>query len=138
MDFTKMTLFFTTIQKNTKLYIPPQFSQTPKHTKDYKLLVQIYRNLCEFYSSIMTSLEIMKETMKKIKKELTETQKSFETRLRIFKQSVDSCRRKYVYATWRPEDSERLHNEMSVDVSKLLKESDEIGPLWRQIKASSK
>jgi hypothetical protein len=82
----------------------------------------------------MTSLD----KMKKIQNKLTETQKCFRTKLEVFKQSVDSCRRKYVFATWRPTDSERLHNEMSVDVSTLLKESDEIGSLWRQIKASRK
>lgn len=126
-----MTLFFTKIGKNTELYIPQRFSQNPKI---YKNLVLIYRNLCKFYSSIMTSLD----KMKKIQNKLTETQKCFRTKLEVFKQSVDSCRRKYVFATWRPTDSERLHNEMSVDVSTLLKESDEIGSLWRQIKASRK
>ena len=48
------------------------------------------------------------------------------------------CRRKYVFATWKPEDSERLYNEMTTDVSNLLKESNEIGPLFRQIKTSRK
>jgi hypothetical protein len=132
MNLIRMTLHFVTIGKNTKLYIPPRFLKNPNHTKNYKTIVLIYRNLCEFYYSILSSLE----NMKKLQKELTETQECFKTKLEVFKQSVDSCRKKYVYAIWRPEDSDRLHNEMSVDVSTLLKESDEIGTLWRQIKAS--
>jgi len=129
-----MTLHFVTIGKHTKLYIPPRFLENPKHTKNYQTLVLIYRNLCEFYHSILSSLE----KMKKLQKELTKTQECFKIKLEVFKESVDSCRKKYVYAIWKTEDSEHLHNEMSVDVSTLLKESDEIGTQWRQIKASCK
>ena len=129
-----MTLFTKTIGKNTVLCIPVRFQGSEKTIRDYKLLVQIYRNLCEFYTSIMSSLK----KMKMIQRKLTHEQKSFKTRIKKFKRSVDGCRRKYVYAKWRPENSERIHNEMSVDVSTLLKESDDIGPLWRQIKSSCK
>ena len=76
--------------------------------------------------------------MKMIQGKLTDEQKSFKTRIKQFKRSVDDCRKKYVYATWPQKDSERLHNEMSEDVSRLFKESNEIGPLWRQIKTSRK
>ena len=129
-----MTLFTKTIGKNTVLCIPVRFQGSEKTIRDYKLLVQIYRNLCEFYTSIMSSLK----KMKMIQRKLTHEQKSFKTRIKKFKRSVDGCRRKYVYATWPQKDSERLHNEMSEDVSSLFKESNDIGPLWRQIKASSK
>ena len=129
-----MTLFTKTIGKNTVLCIPVRFQGSEKKIRDYKLLVQIYRNLCEFYTSIMSSLK----KMKMIQRKLTHEQKSFKTRIKKFKRSVDGCRRKYVYATWLQKDSERLHNEMSEDVSSLFKESDEIGTLWRQIKASRK
>ena len=134
MNLIRMTLHFKTIGKHTKLYIPPRFLENPKHEKNYKTLVLIYRNLCEFYTSIMSSLK----KMKMIQGKLTDEQKSFKTRIKKFKRSVDGCRRKYVYATWPQKDSERIHNEMSVDVSTLLKESDDIGPLWRQIKTSRK
>jgi hypothetical protein len=129
-----MTIFTKTIGKNTVLCIPERFQVSEKTIKTYKCLVQIYRNLCEFYTSIISSLK----KMEIIQKKLTDEQTSFKTRIEKFKRSVDDCRKKYVYAKWPQKDSERLHNEMSEDVSRLFKESNEIGHLWRQIKASRK
>lgn len=66
----------------------------------------------------------------------TESEISLKSRVMIFKELVKTYRQKYVVSTWRPEDSERLHNEMTVDISNLVKEHSEIGKLWRQVKAS--
>jgi hypothetical protein len=63
---------------------------------------------------------------------------SLKARLIKLKQLVMSYQRKYVFAKWLPEDTERLHNEMTVDISSLLKENDDIGALWRQVKALRK
>lgn len=68
----------------------------------------------------------------------TESELSFKIRVMKFKELVMTYRQKYVVATWRPDDSERLHNEMTVYISNLVKEHSEIGKLWRQVKASRK
>jgi hypothetical protein len=57
----------------------------------------------------------------------TESEISLKLKVLEFKDLVIDCRRKYVVESWRPEDSERLHNEMTVDVSNLLKKHSEIG-----------
>lgn len=112
-----MTIFTKTIGKNTVLCIPKRFQVLEKTIKTYKLLVQIYHNLCEFYTSIISSLKKNGNQSKK----LTDEQRSFKIRIKKFKRSVNDCRKKYVYAKWPQKDSERLHNEMSEDVSRLSK-----------------
>ena len=91
----------------------------------YRMLIMIFQNVFRNYDSIMSFLN-------KIQKQ-SEFEESFKIRLLNFKKSVMNCRIKYVLATWKPEDSERLYNEMTTDVSNLLKESNEIMPLFRQI-----
>jgi hypothetical protein len=92
--------------------------------------MMIFRNVFE------TSDEIIK-FIKKLEKQ-TESEVSLKSRVMIFKELVMKYRKKYVVATWRPDDSQRLHNEMTVDISILVKEHSEIGKLWRQVKASRK
>lgn len=125
-----MTPHFVTISKNVVLCIPPRFMKSEKTKATYRMLIMIFQNVFLNHGSIMSFLN-------KIQKK-TEFEESFMIRLFNFKKSVMDCRRKYVFATWKPEDSERLYNEMTTDVSNLLKESNEIGPLFRQIKTSRK
>ena len=94
------------------------------------MLIMIFQNVFLNHRSIASFLN-------KIQKQ-TEFEESFKIRLLNFKKSVMDCRIKYVLAAWKAEDSERLYNEMTTDVSNLLKESNEIWPLFRQIKASRK
>jgi hypothetical protein len=89
-----------------------------------------------FWNVSKISDEIIKFITKLEKK--TESEISFMIRVMNFKDMVKIYRQKYVLATWRPDDSQRLHNEMTVDVSNLVKEHSEIGKLWRQVKALRK
>jgi hypothetical protein len=68
----------------------------------------------------------------------SESEISLKARLIKLKQLVIFYRRKYVLEEWLPKDTERLHNEMTADISSLLKENDDIGALWRQVKALRK
>lgn len=104
--------------------------KSEKTKATYRMLIMIFQNVFRNYDSIMSFLN-------KIQKQ-SEFEESFKIRLLNFKKSVMNCRIKYVLATWKPEDSERLYNEMTTDVSNLLKESNEIMPLFRQIKALRK
>ena len=68
----------------------------------------------------------------------SESEISLKARLIKLKELVMSYRRKYVFAKWLQKDTDRLHNEMTADISNLLKENYEIGALWRQVKALRK
>ena len=89
------------------------------------------------FQNVFQNYDIITSFLNKIQKQ-SEFEESFKIRLLNFKKSVMNCRIKYVLAAWKAEDSERLYNEMTTDVSNLLKESNEIGPLFRQIKTSRK
>jgi hypothetical protein len=125
-----MTPHLVKISKNVILCIPQRFMKSEKTKATYRMLIMIFQNVFRNHGSIMSFLN-------KIQKQ-TEFEESFMIRLLNFKKSVMDCRRKYVLATWKSKDSERLYNEMTTDVSNLLKESNEIGPLFRQIKTSRK
>jgi len=116
--------------KNVIFYIPPRFLKSKTSEKNYIYLMMIFRNVFE------TSDEIIKFITKLEKP--TESEVSLKSRVMIFKELVMTYRRKYVVATWRPDDSERLQNEMTVDISNLVKEHSEIGKSWRQVKALRK
>jgi hypothetical protein len=92
--------------------------------------MMIFRNVFEISDAIINFIT-------KLEKQ-TESEISFKIRVKKFKELVMTYRQKYVVSTWRPEDSERLHNEMTVDISNLVKEHSEIGKLWRQVKALRK
>lgn len=111
-------------------YIPPRFLGSKTSEKNYKYLMIIFRNVFEISDAIINFIT-------KLEKQ-TESEISFKIRVKKFKELVMTYRQKYVVATWRPDDSERLHNEMTVDISNLVKEHSEIGKLWRQVKASRK
>ena len=68
----------------------------------------------------------------------SESEISLKARLIKLKELVMSYRQKYIFATWLQKDTELLHNEMTADISSLLKENDDIGALWRQVKALRK
>lgn len=154
-----MTLHFFKIpnSNNVVFYIPPRFLGSKTSEKNYKYLMMIFQNAFKHSDTIMSFLKkirdltipepVLKKTYKHYDvimtvvnkfQELTVSEKDLKFRVMNFKEELLRLRKKYVVATWRPEDSERLHNEMTVDVSTLLKEHSEIGKLWRQVMAFRK
>lgn len=115
---------------NVVFYIPPRFQKSKVAERNYKMLMFIFQNVFKTSDMIM-------EFINKLEKP-TESEISLKINVMKFKELVMTYRRKYVISTWRPEDSERLHNEMTFDVSNLLKEHGQIGMLLRQVKASRK
>ena len=122
--------FILPTSKQTIFYLPKRFLNSKISERNYKYLMMIFWNVSKI------SDEIIKFITKLEKK--TESEISFMIRVMNFKDMVKIYRQKYVLATWRPDDSQRLHNEMTVDVSNLVKEHSEIGKLWRQVKALRK
>jgi len=132
MDLTRMTLhsFKLPTSNNTVFYIPPRFLKSKTAEKNYKQLMAIFIACLKKSGLIVNSITKLEKP--------TESEVSLKLRIMTFKDLVMTYRQKYVVATWRPEDSERLHNEMTVDISNLVKEHSEIGKLWRQVKALRK
>ena len=154
-----MTLHFfkIPISKNTIFCIPVRFLKSETSKRNYKTLMMLFQNAFKHSDTIMSFLKkiqdltipepVLKTTYKNYDvimtvvnkfQDLTESEKDLKFRVMNFKEELLRLRKKYVVATWRPEDSERLHNEMTVDVSTLLKEHSEIGKLWRQVMAFRK
>lgn len=127
-----MTLHFFKIPtlNNVVFYIPPRFQKSKVAERNYKMLMFIFQN-------VFKTSDMITEFINKLEKP-TESEVSLKINVMKFKELVMTYRRKYVISTWRPEDSERLHNEMTFDVSNLLKEHGQIGMLLRQVKASRK
>lgn len=125
LNFFKMPTLNTVV-----FYIPLRFQKSKVAERNYKMLMFIFQNV------FRTSDMIMKFITKLEKP--TESEVSLKISVIKFNELVMTYRRKYVISTWRPEDSERLHNEMTFDVSNLVKEHGQIGKLWRQVKASRK
>ena len=115
---------------NVVFYIPPRFQKSKVAERNYKMLMFLFQNFFKNYDMIMSFL-------KKIET-LTDSEKELKLNVMEFKEIVMDFRRKYVVASWIKKDSERLHNEMTFDVSNLLKEHGQIGMLLRQVKASRK
>ena len=149
--------FILPTSKQTIFYIPPRFLKSETSKRNYKTLMMIFQNAFKHSDTIMSFLKkiqdltipepVLKTTYKNYDvimtvvnkfQDLTESEKDLKFRVMNFKEELLRLRKKYVVATWRPEDSERLHNEMTVDVSTLLKEHSEIGKLWRQVMALRK
>ncbi len=143
--------------KQTIFYIPPRFLKSETSKKNYKTLMMIFQNAFKHSDTIMSFLKkiqdltIPEQVLRKTYanydvimtvvnnfQDLTESEKDLKFRVMNFKEELMRLRKKYVVATWRPEDAERLHNEMTVDVSTLLREHSEIGRLWRQVKTLRK
>lgn len=149
--------FILPTSKQTIFYVPPRFLKSETSKRNYKSLMMIFQNAFKHSHTIMSFLKkiqdlripepVLKTTYKHYDvimtvvnnfQDLTESEKDLKFRVMEFKEELLRIRKKYVVATWRPEDSERLHNEMTVDVSTLLKEHSEIGKLWRQVMAFRK
>ena len=120
--------FILPMSKQTIFYLPKRFLNSTTSERNYKYLMMIFQNVFQ------TSNEMIKFITKLEKP--TESEISLMIRVMKFKDMVVIYRQKYVVSTWRPEDSERLHNKMTLDISNLVKEHSEIGKLWRQVKAS--
>ncbi len=125
-----MPLYFTKIGKDTELHIPPRFRISEITMRNYVDLMTIFRTVFQKSGLIMKAIDEQNNQ--------SESEISLKARLIKLKQLVMSYRRKYVFATWLPKETERLHNEMTADISSLLKENDDIGALWRQVKALRK
>lgn len=125
-----MTLytFILPTSKQTIFYLPQRFLKSETSKRNYKYLMMIFQNVFQISNEMIKFLTKLEKP--------TESEISLKSRVMIFKELVKTYRQKYVVSTWRPEDSERLHNEMTVDISNLVKEHSEIGKLWRQVKAS--
>ena len=106
--------------KTTVYYIPTRFLNSQESSRNYKKLMFLFQNMLR----TRINLNILELSLK--------------VRILSFKELVMSYRRKYVISAWRPEDSERLHAEMTDDISDLMKEHTEIGNLLYQFKASRK
>jgi hypothetical protein len=127
-----MTLHFfkLPILHSTVFYIPPRFLESKTSEKNYKTLMFFFQIVFQHFDNIISFLKRY-ET-------LTDSEKELKFRVMDFKECVIEYRRKYVVSTWRPADSERLHNEMTVKVSNLSQEHKQIGDLLKQVKASRK
>lgn len=127
-----MTLHFVKLpnSNNVVFYVPPRFQKSKETESSYKKLMLIFLNVFNSSNGIIAFLNKFQSP--------TESEISLKLKVMEFKELVMDCRRKYVVESWRPEDSERLHNEMTVDVSNLLKKHSEIGKLLREVKKSRK
>jgi hypothetical protein len=123
-----MTLHFVKLpnSNNVVFYVPLRFQKSKGTESSYKKLMLIFLNVFNSSNGIIAFLNKFQIP--------TESEISLKLKVLEFKDLVIDCRRKYVVESWRPEDSERLHNEMTVDVSNLLKKHSEIGKLLRQVK----
>jgi len=123
-----MTLHFVKLpnSNNVVFYVPPRFLKSKGTESSYKKLMLIFLNVFNSSNGIIAFLNKFQIP--------TESEISLKLKVLEFKDLVIDCRRKYVVESWRPEDSERLHNEMTVDVSNLLKKHSEIGKLLREVK----
>lgn len=123
-----MTLHFVKLpnSNNVVFYVPPRFQKSKETESSYKKLMLIFLNVFNSSNGILSFLKKFQSP--------TESEISLKLKVMEFKELVMDCRRKYVVESWRPEDSDRLHNEMTVDVSNLLKKHSEIGKLLRQVK----
>lgn len=132
MDLTRMTLYSFKLpnSNNVVFYIPPRFQKSRETEKNYKILMFLFQNFFKNYDMIMSFL-------KKIET-LTDSEKELKLNVMEFKEIVMDFRRKYVVASWIKKDSERLHNEMTFDVSILSQKHKAIGTLLKQVKASRK
>jgi len=127
-----MTLHFVKLpnSNNVVFYVPLRFLKSKGTESSYKKLMLIFLNVFNSSNGIIAFLNKFQIP--------TESEISLKLKVLEFKDLVIDCRRKYVVESWRPEDSERLHNEMTVDVSNLLKKHSEIGKLLREVKKSRK
>jgi hypothetical protein len=132
MDLTRMTLYSFKLpnSNNVVFYVPFRFQKSTETVKNYKNLMFLFQNFFKNYYMIMSYL-------KKIET-LTDSEKELKFNVMEFKELVMDFRRKYVVASWREKDSERLHNEMTFDVSILSQKHKAIGTLLKQVKASRK
>lgn len=123
-----MTLHFVKLpnSNNVVFYVPPRFQKSKETESSYKKLMLIFLNVFNSSNGILSFLKKFQSP--------TESEISLKLKVMEFKELVMDCRRKYVVESWRPEDSDRLHNEMTVDVSNLLKKHSEIGKLLREVK----
>lgn len=116
--------------KNVVFYIPQRFLKSPTTEKNYKTLMFLFLNLFKNNDMIMSFLK--KYPI------LTDLETELKFNVMEFKELVMNCRRKYVVELWRENDSERLHNEMTVDVSSLSQKHKDIGSLLKRVKALRK
>ena len=150
-----MTLHFFKLptSKKTIFCIPPRFLKSETSKRNYKTLMIIFQNVFVDSNQIMSFLNKIQnltipEALLRVHyknydvimtfvnkfQELTDSEKELKSKVIQFKEEILNCRRKYILKKWRPEDSERLHNEMTMAVSDLFRKHYEIGKLWRQIK----
>lgn len=123
-----MTLHFVKLpnSNNVVFYVPPRFQKSKETESSYKKLMLIFLNVFNSSNGILSFLKKFQSP--------TESEISLKLKVMEFKELVMDCRRKYVVDTWPKKDSDRLHNEMTVDVSNLLKKHSEIGKLLREVK----
>lgn len=155
MNFIKMTLHFFKLptSKKTIFCIPPRFLKSETSKRNYKTLMIIFQNVFKDSNQIMSFLNKIQDltipepllrihyknydfimTLVKKFQDLTDSENLLKSKVIQFKEEILNCRRKYILEKWRPEDSERLHNEMTMDVSDLFRKHYEIGDLWRRVK----
>ena len=134
-------------------YIPPRFLKSEIFRMNYKTLMVIFHNVFVDSNQIMSFLNKIQNltipeaqlrvhyknydvimTLVKKFQDLTDSENLLKSKVIQFKEEILNCRRKYILEKWRPEDSERLHNEMTMDVSDLFRKHYEIGDLWRRVK----
>jgi len=127
-----MTLHFVKLpnSNNVVFYVPLRFLKSKETESSYKKLMLIFLNVFEGSNRIISFLKKFQNP--------TESEISLKLKVLEFKDLVMDCRRKYVVDTWPKKDSDRLHNEMTVDVSNLLKKHYEISELLREVKKSRK
>jgi hypothetical protein len=147
--------FFNLTQfKYTSFYIPSQFRESETSIRNYKTLMMIYQTVSKDSNYIMLFFDKIQDltipepvlrmnyknydvimTFVKKFQDLTDSEKVLKFKVIQFKEEILNCRRQYILKKWRPEDSERLHNEMTMAFSDLFRKHYEIGELWRKVKA---
>jgi len=150
----KPHLFNLTQFKDTTFCIPLQFRESETSIRNYKILMMIYQtvfrdsnDIMQFFDKIQNltipepllriqykNYDVIMTFVKKFQ-DLTDSENVLKSKVIQFKEEILNCRRQYILKKWRPEDSERLHNEMTMAFSDLFRKHYEIGELWRKVKA---
>jgi len=139
--------------KCTTFRIPQQFRKSETSKRNYKTLMMIFQTVSKDSNYIMLFFDKIQDltipepvlrmnyknydvimTFVKKFQDLTDSEKVLKFKVIQFKEEILNCRRQYILKKWRPEDSERLHNEMTMAVSDLFRKHYEIGELWSRVK----
>ena len=121
---------FFKLPSNAILYIPERFQKSEKTIANYKNLMRIYDNFNMNYLKILNLIQsFSSQTVDTILLKIKVT---------AIKKRITDCRYKYVVKSWWKHQITSLHNEMTTDISELLKEYSQIGVLLKKVKTLDK